>query len=175
VKWAERYPRKMNIVVIICDSATRYLSKIFDDKWMQENGFLDADFGADCVADLLQQRHADIITVRPDAAVRDVVPLLLANGISQLPVVDERGKVTGIISEGDLLRALSKGPEVLDKPVRELADLDFSLVEPANSVAVLAQLLAQGKVVIVESAGKLVGILTKIDFIAYMTRRGAQT
>jgi cystathionine beta-synthase len=77
-----------------------------------------------------------------------------------------------MIGEGDLLGALSDGPGAMALPVSDRMNSDFSVVEPGNSMAVLGQLLLQNKAVIVEDAGKVVGIITKIDYIEYVARRG---
>ena len=59
----------------------------------------------------------------------------------------------------------------MEFPVSERMNPDFSIVEPGNSTGVLGQLLLQNKVVIVEDAGKVVGIITKIDYIEYVARK----
>jgi cystathionine beta-synthase len=109
--------------------------------------------------------------VAPTETVQRVVPLMREHGISQVPVVHDDGRVHGILSEGDLLAALTDGRAKMDSAVEKFVDYDFSLVEPGNSVNVLAQLLSQGKVVIVQDEGRLAGIITKIDFIDYVTSR----
>ena len=94
------------------------------------------------------------------------------HGISQLPVLSA-GRVAGVVSESDLLSALTDQGNP-GKPVKEFMTSDFSIVEPTNSTSVLGQLLAQNKTVIVETDGKPMGIVTKIDFIEYVARKGAK-
>jgi len=169
VKWAERNPGEKNILVILPDSAVRYLTKIFDDNWMTENGYLEPDFGSEQVSDLIAGR-GDILTVETDESVGSVVALMRKHGISQIPVV-AGGRVTGIINEGDLLGALTEEANALEKPVKQFMGTNFSIVEPENSVGVLGQLLLQNKVVIVEDSGRPVGIVTKIDYIEYVASK----
>ena len=95
------------------------------------------------------------------------------HAISQLPVM-ANGRVSGVVSETDLLGALTDQRGTLDSPVKQFMTSDFSIVEPGNSTSVLGQLLAQNKTVIVEDDGKAVGIVTKIDFIEYVARRGSK-
>ncbi len=174
VKWAERYDRKMRIVCILPDSAARYLSKIFDDNWMRENGYLEPEFGPARVRDLLGKRRRELVTAAPQDPVREVVRKMRRHGISQLPVVEEGDRVVGLVSESDIVVALTEGHVDADTPVHELVDYDFSLVEPDNSLGVVAQLLAQGKVVLVQDDGRLAGIITKIDLIDFMTRQSTR-
>ena len=156
-------------MVIAPDSASRYLSKIFDDNWMKENGYMEPDLGSDKVEDLVARR-GEVHAVDLSASVGDVVGMMRTHGISQVPVLSS-GRVVGMIGEGDLLGALSDGPGALDLPVSERMNSDFSIVEPGNSTGVLGQLLLQNKVVIVEDSGKVVGIITKIDYIEYVARK----
>ena len=169
VKWAERNPGEKNILIILPDGAVRYLSKIFDDNWMKENGFLEADFGTDKVQDLIQGR-GDVFTVTSKATVEDVVKLMRNHGISQVPVATA-GRVSGIISESDLLGVLTEEPGALEASVGDFMNPDFSVVEPDTAVGVLAEILLQNKVVIVEENGNPVGIVTKIDYIEYVAKK----
>lgn len=173
IKYAERFPeRELNMVVIMCDSYSRYLSKIFDDEWMRENGFLapeGPDYGT--VGDLLTARRADgpVYTVSPGEPIRDVVALMKLHGISQLPVVDG-DRVAGIISESTVLNHLLGGGDQ-GATIEALIEDDFTIVEPANRVSLLGQFFRQNKIVIVLDGKKLAGIITKIDFIDYVSHR----
>ena len=172
IRWAEQNPGERNILVILPDSAVRYLSKIFDDNWMKENGYMEPEFGQDKVKDLLGKRDS-IVSVDTDESIKGVVDLMRQHGISQLPVL-AGGRVCGVVSESDLLGALTDQSAKLESPVKMVMTSDFSLVEPENSTNVLGQLLAQNKTVIVEDSGTPMGIVTKIDFIEYVAQRGTK-
>jgi cystathionine beta-synthase len=169
VKYAERHDREMNIVVIMCDHATRYLSKIFDDDWMRENGFLGDEFGDATVADLLGNRPKGVITTELGAKVSDVVGRMKKDGISQLPVLDD-GRVVGIVAETDVLNHLLEEGEG-DDTIDELIDTQFAIVEPTNRIGLIGQFFKQNKIVIVMDNNRLHGIITKIDFIDFVSRR----
>lgn len=179
VKYAERMDREMNIVVMIPDSASRYLSKIFNDDWMRENGFLQEENNADTVADLLAQKSksahssrakGDIFTASLGDKISQVVELMKSHDISQLPVLDA-GRVVGIITESNVLDHLL-GEGSGDKAIDDLVEARFAIVEPSNRVKIIGQFFKQNKVVIVvDDADKLVGIITKIDFIDYVSRK----
>jgi cystathionine beta-synthase len=169
VKYAERYDKEMNMVVIMCDHATRYLSKIFDDDWMRENGFLGDEFGDATVSDLLGNRPKSVITTTLGTAVKDVVARMKKDGISQLPVLDD-GRVVGIVAETDVLNHLLEEGEGSD-PIDQLVDTHFAIVEPTNRIGLIGQFFQQNKIVIVMDNGRLKGIITKIDFIDFVSRR----
>lgn len=174
VKYAEQQDREMNIVVIMPDSAARYLSKIFNDDWMRENGFLGQEDSDDQVADLLKfkattaKRDAAVYTAQLGDSISQVVELMKSHGISQLPVLDS-GRVVGIINETDVLDHLLADGARADK-IDPLIDTGFAIVEPANKVKIVGQFFKQNKVVIVVDGDQLAGIITKIDFIDYVSR-----
>ena len=92
------------MVVILPDTGSRYLSKVFDDDWMRENGFLERTW-PDVRAWTIQSAKSDVklISARPTDLMIDVVALFKQHNISQMPVVDEEGKLQGIVTEVALL------------------------------------------------------------------------
>jgi cystathionine beta-synthase len=159
----------MNIVVIMCDSASRYLSKIFNDDWMRENGFLGKEVDTGTVADLLSSKSSGpVLTASPETPVLDVVATMKRHGFSQLPVVDG-DKVVGVISESDMLDHLLQEGASPKAPIAPLVTNNFAIVEPGNGLTLISQFFSQKKTVIVVDQGRLVGIVTKIDFIDYVS------
>ena len=169
IKYARQTQKKQNIVVVLPDSASKYLSKIFNDDWMRENGFLgESKLGA--VGDLLKNKSNEIITASPHDRVRDVISRMKAHGISQLPVV-ETGKLLGAVTEVDLLRYLVSGEHSLDSPVGPLVESDYATVSPRTSIENLQGLLNDARMAVVTDDDKIVGVVTKIDLIDYLARR----
>jgi cystathionine beta-synthase len=169
-RYAKRTGKKENILTIMCDSASRYLSKIFNDTWMREGGYLDPDMGQETVGDLLARQTGKLIYVEPETTFASVIEQMKHHGISQIPVIRD-GRMAGMISEVDLLNALIEKRAELDTSIDAFLDNNFALVEIHNRTSLLSQLFAQGKIVIVEDQGVVVGILTKIDFIDWISSR----
>jgi cystathionine beta-synthase len=169
LKYAQASGRKENLLVLLPDAAHKYLSKIFNDNWMRENGFLE-DSGLGTVRDLLQTKSHNIVTARSDMTVREVVGTLRSLGISQLPVL-EGEKLLGIVHEVDLLRHLVSGQGTLDSPIRDLVESDYATVSPDTKVELLQSVVNEAKLAIVLDEGKLTGIVTKIDLITYLADR----
>jgi cystathionine beta-synthase len=170
VKYAERINKPMNIVVILCDSASRYLSKIFDDEWMRENGFLSEDPLGATISELLAKRprHA-VHSAAPTDTILSVIENLKARSISQVPVLD-RGRVVGIVGERDLLSFLISGGDP-SSPVQDIMKSDFALVEPTNRISMLTQFFTRDLTVMVVDDGRVLGIITKIDYIDFVSHR----
>src|SRR3954464_12125565 len=103
IKYAEQLGDvKKNIVVLLPDSAQKYLSKIFDDEWMRSNGFLEEEDPLGTVRDLLgAKRQRPIISAQKGDTLKSVITTMKEHGISQVPVVD-KGRLSGLVSELDL-------------------------------------------------------------------------
>ncbi len=171
IKYAQATGKKENILVVVCDSAQKYLSKIFNDDWMRENGFLDEEIGLGTVRDLLGAPKQAIVTATSTEKVRDVIEKLKTKGISQVPVVDG-GKLLGIVAEVDLLRHLVTGSGTLDSAVGPLVEGDYATVSPDTKIELVQNALQDAKVAIVLEAGEVVGLVSKIDLIEFLAKRG---
>jgi cystathionine beta-synthase len=176
IKYAESSKRKENILVLLPDGASKYLSKIFDDKWMRENGFLDEPDPLGTVIELLRsKKQRPLITARKGEAVRDVIALMRDNGVSQMPVLAPEGtRLVGIVAEGDLLDHLVKGEGGLDTPIDDLVESDYATVTPSTRIHLLRNILNDAKMVVVEERDAIVGVITKIDLIEYLAGRRAR-
>lgn len=177
IKYAERLPDKRNILVLLPDGAQKYLSKIFNDDWMRENGFLDEEDPLGNVADLLRSRpRRPVITASKDATILEVISLLKEHGISQVPVLDG-GRLCGIVAEVDLLNHLVVNGGSPDAPIEPLIEADYATVTPQTKIRLLKTIFNDAKMVCVldrdlaEGQGDpdvLVGVITKIDLIEYL-------
>ena len=175
IKYAESAPGKYNILVLLPDGGAKYLSKIYNDEWMRQNGFLDEEDALGTVSDLLHfQRDRAIVTAALGETIRGVIRLLKQHGISQVPIVDGR-RIAGLVAEADLLDHLAGKGGQLDDPVDSLVESDYASVSPETRVALLRNVFNDAKAVVVEDQDALVGIVTKIDLIEYLAERGSTT
>jgi cystathionine beta-synthase len=168
IKFAKDYPQCRTIVVLLPDSGSRYLSKVFDDDWLRENSFLDEEATYGSLKDIVErQRRHPLFTADAADGVQPIIQLMKKHGISQLPVMDG-GRMIGMISEIDLLNALLKDPDTVGRPVGELVDQNYVVVPPDAPVSRLAAIFSEGKVALVEENGKIAAVVTKIDLIDHM-------
>jgi cystathionine beta-synthase len=167
VKFAKEHPECKTIVVILPDSGSRYLSKLYDDDWMRENSFLEDEETFGRIRDLIGHQEQELITARPGDRVKAIVQIMKKHGISQLPVLDGE-RLVGIISESDLVNALLNDPENLDRPIAGLVDQNYVVVPPETPVGRLASIFGEGKVALVQEGGTIRGLVTKIDLIDHM-------
>ena len=161
-------------VVLLPDSGNRYLSKVFDDNWMRENGFLVDARAEATVSDVLKSRKINnLITAAAEERMTTVVELMKEYGISQVPVVDEEGRLMGIVTEVDLLEHLLHADHIHDpdETITAIINpeiLSVSLNEKAERVLPAFE---NGKVIAVIDNGLPVAILTKIDLIDFLARQ----
>lgn len=185
IKFAERIKKEREaagtvgepykVLIIICDSSSRYLSKFLNDEWLKDAGLIDRDDGmGGVVDDILQKKQQKVVSASPGDALGSVIDRMKTHGISQLPVV-EPGKLVGLVSEVKVLNALVKGEATMKSPVGPLAELDeAAMVERDTTLQTLSQHFSRGKVaVVVDRVGggvNVVALLTKIDLIEHMLK-----
>jgi cystathionine beta-synthase len=155
------------VVVLLPDSGSRYLSKVFDDNWMRENGFLEQAH----VADLLAARSREVITAAHDTSVEAAIRQMKTHGISQLPVLDEAGRLHGIIGESDLLEYLLSGG-AMDHTIADLHAHEVATIDPEMPLEELTALFGRNQAAVVVKDGAVEGIVTKIDVIDFLANRG---
>ena len=179
VAGALKYAREHNLgpedvmVVLLPDSGSRYLSKIFDNDWMRENGFLErawVDFRASDIHEA--KPSGELMTVHPDDALVDVVKLFKQYNISQMPVVDDDQRLLGIVTEVSLLKhLLETSRHTRDETVAPIVDRNVAVVRPNTPLESLMGIFSHGDVAIIAVEGKVQGILTKIDILDFLSAR----
>lgn len=162
------------VVTIVPDGGRPYVSKVFNDSWMREYGYL-GDEGALTVGDVLTAKGEEgpLLTVGSHDAVGRALELMREHGVSQVPVVsgeDERAFV-GTVSERGLLMASADHPGILGEPVTEVLEPPLPELASADPVSDAIHMLRdQGKPVIVVDDGRSLGILTAFDLIEALNR-----
>ncbi len=156
------------VVVILPDSGSRYLSKIFDDEWMRENGFLESAWGEARVSDVLAVKPSrSLVTASPADRMRDVIDLMKKHDISQMPVLTE-GKLVGMIGESTLLTQMSTPGSSAEESIGAIVNRQVTSVPTDTGLEAVMALFGANQAVIVVDADRVVGILTKIDLIDYL-------
>lgn len=161
------------VVIILPDSGSRYLSKVFDDDWMRENGFLDQVWSDIRAGDIQSKKDSgQIYTARAGDRLLDVVTLMKEHNISQLPVVNTEERLVGLVSEIDLLNHLLKTDHVhqADETIEGMLNTDVPVVGQNARLETLMSLIKdRPAVVIVNNEDRVKGILTKIDILDYLS------
>ena len=177
-RWVEQQGDRLNgknVLIIFPDSGNRYTSKVYDDDWMREVGFLESNLGT--VADLMKKlgkSAAEIFTAVSDEKVSTVINRLSEAGVSQLPVKDENGWVKGIVRESRILKALFDDQIGASDEVGGLVETSVEFVTPSDSIDRVSKLVTEGKVPLItdpDNGDNIIGIITNIDLLNYLGAR----
>ena len=160
------------VVVLNPDSGRGYLSRVFDDQWMANFGFLrECD---ECIAAVLDARGdtPSLLYVNPSTSVRNTIDLMRANGISQLPVCKKTppfaaAEVAGAVDELDLMEAVYRDSSVLDSAVEQVMGPKLPTIGVGQKVALAVEMLDVAPALLVLSGGRPLSVLTRSDLLSY--------
>lgn len=170
MKIAERFKADDVVVVLLPDSGERYLTKIYNDDWMREYGFLVPEkITARYVLESKRKKIGDLVAIDPTTTVRKGLELMREHDISQMPVLD-RGKPVGGVLDHELMTSVMERPALVDSPISSLMGPSFPVVNVDVLVDdVIKQLKSKrNPAVLVEEEEKIVGILSRYDLIEFM-------
>ncbi|MCH2135475.1 MAG: pyridoxal-phosphate dependent enzyme [Phycisphaerales bacterium] len=166
--WCRRQTEPKTVVTFVCDHGAKYLSKMFNDFWMIDQGFIRREQHGN-LRDLIARRHMD----REDFTLAEHLPVLQAvktmrlHGVSQMAVV-ENGDVVGILDESDILMAVHHDRAAFQAPVRDYMTTKLVTLSPDDPVESLIPIFESDRVAIVRDDEGFLGLITKIDLIAWL-------
>jgi cystathionine beta-synthase len=165
---AQTTPKR--VVTFVCDTGTRYLSKVYNDNWMFDQGLLRRNAVGD-LRDLISRRAADqaVISVTPDDTLLTAFQRMRAADISQLPVLQD-GKLAGLLDESDLLVHVSADSERFRHPVEKAMNRQLRTLAPNAGLPALITTLGEGWVAVVADANGFYGLITRFDLLNYLRR-----
>jgi cystathionine beta-synthase len=168
------------IVVHIPDSGRGYLSKLYNDTWMADFGFLHA--AGTTVGDVLASRDSSfpaLVHTHPDETVRDAIAILREYGVSQMPVIKQEppvvlAEVVGAVTERDLMDRAFADPGLLDRPVGEVMGDSLPTIGAGEPVNVAVIRLEASPAVLVLDRGHPIGVMTRSDVLAALAAEPRQ-
>jgi len=174
---ALRYCREQTtpkrVCTFICDSGNKYLSKVYNDYWMIDQGFVKRETFGD-LRDMITRRFDEggTVTVSPDDKLAIAYARMKLHDVSQLPVMDG-DQVVGLLDEWDLLKATQKAPQQFSEPVRTAMTQKIETVGLATALPTLMDAFERGHVAIVVEGGRFYGLITRIDALNHLRRNVA--
>lgn len=172
---ALRYCREQktpkHVVTLLPDGGNKYLSKMFNDTWMSDQGFVERRQEGD-LRDLIVRRHDEgaSITVGPDDTLNHAYSRMKLYEVSQLPVLAD-DQVVGIIDESDLLLATIADPAKFSAPVHSAMSARVETVQASASFESLMPVFNRGHVVVVVDGARFLGLITRIDLINHLRNK----
>jgi cystathionine beta-synthase len=164
------------VVVLLPDSGRGYLTKVFNDDWLGQYGFLPATGGQQTVGEVLRGKRGsipDLVHTHPNETVAEAVHILQEYGVSQMPVVRAEppivaAEVAGSVSERKLLEALYSGHAKLVDPVEDHMDEPFPTIGAGEPVSEAVAALEDADALLVQEEGKPVGVVTRQDLLSFI-------
>jgi cystathionine beta-synthase len=172
---ALRYCREQTtpkrVVTFVCDSGNKYLSKVYNDYWMLDQGFLEREKFGD-LRDLIARRHWEhaAVTVNVGETVLAAYRRMKLYDVSQIPVLED-GRIVGIVDEEDILMEVFSNPQHFDEPVTKAMERHLVTVAVDAPLSQLMVIFRGGMVAIVTDGEKFLGIITRIDLLNWLRRR----
>ncbi|HEY7379424.1 MAG TPA: CBS domain-containing protein, partial [Steroidobacteraceae bacterium] len=172
---ALRYCREQKspkrVVTFACDTGNKYLSKLYNDFWMEDEGFIQRKTYGD-LRDLIGRLHSEhaAVTVGPSDIVATAHNRLRNAGFSQLPVL-ENERLIGVLTEEDIMRFVFGFPERLDAPVRDAMQTAFISVPKEMPMPSLVSILQVAPYAAVTDGTQFLGIITRTDVLNYLRRQ----
>jgi cystathionine beta-synthase len=172
---ALRYCREQKapkrVVTLVADSGNKYLSKVYNDYWMLDHGFIKRETHGD-LRDLISRRHKEhaVATIGADETVNAAYQRMKLYDVSQLPVLKD-GKIVGIVTEEDILLEVYEHPEHFRETVTAAMESNLVTLPPSAPVATLKEIFERGMVAIVVDGDEFLGLITRIDLLNWLRRQ----
>ncbi|HHM01970.1 MAG TPA: cysteine synthase [Caldithrix abyssi] len=165
---ASKLPADKNVLVILPDTGFRYLSKVYNDQWMLDNGIA-LEQTRETLGDIIASKgEQPLLTAGSNMLIKDVIHLMRSNNVSQLPVIDD-GQYIGMISESRILEYLLNDNTSSDNAISPLVDTHTPLFSSRTPVSAGLEHMKKGHSALMVSgdSGKL-HIITKIDMLEFL-------
>jgi cystathionine beta-synthase len=176
--FCRKQTKPLNVVTLVPDSGAKYLSKMYNDFWMMDNGFIKREKTGD-LRDLIARRHdlGEDHTLLDTDPIRQAIKRMQMYGVSQMVVTEAvqggngKGRVVGILDEGDILLGVHTDADSFERPVSDFMTRRVETISPEAPVAALMPIFRADRVAIVvdkQPPHHFYGLITKIDMINYL-------
>ena len=171
LKYCREQTEAKRVVTFACDTGNKYLSKLFNDFWMEDQGFIERENFGD-LRDLIGRPHGEqaTITVGPTDVLTTAHNRLRNAGFSQLPVMNE-GRLVGIVTEDAIIQFVYGRPELMTAPVEDAMESAFIKLDKVASVNNLVAMLRVQPYVAVLDGEEFLGLITRSDVLNYLRRQ----
>jgi cystathionine beta-synthase len=169
LRYCREQTKPKRVVSFVVDTGNKYLSKMYDDFWMAEQGFLLRPPHGD-LSDLITHRYeaGEVISVGPTDTLLTAFKRMRDTDVSQLPVVDKNGRSVGILDESDVLVKVHRDPSHFNDPVKNAMTDKLETLPPTAKINDLLEVFDRGRVAIVMDDDKFLGLITRTDLLSYL-------
>ncbi len=171
LKYCREQTEAKRVVTFAADTGNKYLSKLYNDFWMEDQGFIEREQYGD-LRDLVGRPHGEraTITVGPTDVLTTAHNRLRNAGFSQLPVMDE-GKLVGIVTEDTIIQHVYGKPDLMNAPVADAMQTAFVTLERSTSIKNLVSMLGGQPYAASLDGDEFLGLITRSDVLNYLRRQ----
>ena len=171
LKYCREQTQAKTVVTFACDTGNKYLSKLFNDFWMEDQGFIEREKFGD-LRDLVGRPHGEraTITVGPTDVLTTAHNRLRNAGFSQLPVMEE-AELVGVVTEDAIIQFVYGRPELMTAPVKDAMESAFIKLDKKESVNNLVAMLRVQPYAAIMDGEEFVGLITRSDVLNYLRRQ----
>jgi len=171
LKYCREQTEAKIVVTFAADTGNKYLSKLFNDFWMEDQGFIERQKFGD-LRDLVGRPHGEraTITVGPTDILTTAHNRLRNAGFSQLPVMDE-GVLVGVVTEDAIIQFVYGKPELMTAPVQDAMESAFIKLDRTASLNNLVAMLRVQPYAAIMDGEEFVGLITRSDVLNYLRRQ----
>lgn len=171
LKYCREQTTPKRVLVFVCDTGNKYLSKMYNDYWMLDNGFLEREQHGD-LRDLILRPYnkRDTVVVGPKDLLTTAYQRMKLYDVSQLPVIDD-GELVGIVDESDVLLHVYGDEARFRDPISTAMVSKLDRLDVASPIEALLPVFDRGQVAIVMDGNQFLGLITRIDLLNYLRRR----
>ncbi|HEY1583407.1 MAG TPA: pyridoxal-phosphate dependent enzyme [Chthoniobacterales bacterium] len=172
LRYCRQQTTKKRVVTFVCDTGNKYLSKMYNDFWMAEQGFVERPAQGD-LSDLISHRaeKGEVISVGPNDTLLTAFKRMRTADVSQLPVLNGDGRAVGIIDESDLLVKVTRDPAKFNDLVNSAMTDRLETLSPRANIADLLGVFDRGRVAIVMDGDRFLGLITRTDLLSFLRLR----
>jgi cystathionine beta-synthase len=173
LRYCREQTRPKRVVSFVCDTGTRYLSKVYSDGWMVDQGLLARPKLGD-LRDLIGRRFdaGEVVTVAPGDTLLTAFNRMRSADLQQLPVIGQDGRLAGLIDESDLLLQVTSAQEAgqFNAPVASTMTSTLQTLHPSASMGHLREILDRGLTAVIADGDHFYGLITRFDLLNHLRR-----
>jgi len=173
LRWCREQTEPKRMVTFVCDTGAKYLSKVYNDAWLADQGLGERELHGD-LSDLITRKYAsgDVVVAGPDDTLDTAFKRMKGADVSQLPIIQD-GRLVGILDESDLVHVMNTDEitrkERFAKPVKSAMTRDLDTVQVGEPLDALIPLFDRDRVAIVLDGESFVGLITRTDLITHLS------
>jgi cystathionine beta-synthase len=171
LRYCKEQTEPKRVVTFVCDTGSKYLSKMYNDYWMLDQGYLERP-ASGTLRELVARQYDEggVITVAPDDTLLTAFQRMRMADISQVPVIEQK-RCVGVLDESDLLLAVHGDESRFHSPVRQAMTSRLETVSPDVRIEAVYDILDRGLVALVTDGDNFVGLITRSDLLSHLRRK----